>query len=86
MGAFCCSFCIVLFYFQKEVASSGIISVLLSFFCLMRLANTILQPTTDIFKIVSLSCCRKNNRWYNGFPNRAVAQPGPKRSRDSVYS
>ena len=32
MGAFYCCFCIVLFYFQKEEARYGIISVLLSFF------------------------------------------------------
>ena len=76
MGAFCCCFCIVLFYFQKEVASYGIISV--EFFCLMRFANTILQPTTDIFKIVSLSFVGKTIAGTTDSPTELSPNPAPK--------
>ena len=50
----------------------------IEFFCLMRLANTILQPTTDIFKIVSLSFVGKTIAGTTDSPTELSPNPAPK--------
>ena len=71
-------FCNVLFYFHKEEARYGIVSVLLSFFCLMRLANTILQPTINILKSFPCHIVGKTIAGTTDSPTELSPNPAPK--------
>ena len=71
-------FVLFCFFFQKEVASYGIFSVLLSFFCLMRLANTILQPTINILKSFHCHIVGKTIAGTTDSPTELSPNPAPK--------
>ena len=71
-------FVLFCFFFQKEVASYGIFSVLLSFFCLMRLANTILQPTINILKSFPCHIVGKTIAGTTDSPTELSPNPAPK--------
>ena len=78
MGAFCCCFLYCFVLFPKGRSTLWNRQRTIEFFCLMRLANTILQPTINILKSFPCHIVGKTIAGTTDSPTELSPNPAPK--------
>ena len=78
MGAFCCCFLYCFVLFPKGSSKLWNHQRTIEFFCLMRLANTILQPTINILKSFPCHIVGKTIAGTTDSPTELSPNPAPK--------